>query len=325
MAYLGLKGVFKVPFIFTRFDNRFPNAHVYQVNEDDNVCYQPARVFTHMKTCCCTYECLKDFTELKDGAKSAALHTFVDCEDQVEIFPGFCPACGLPSPSHECFKFIVVDMVHRLENYMNEEGDWYPLQTESELTLMWFNLRRGVQLRYKSGQVRRQLLNILIVHPYSNCFRFTHQVVKNFPKGSNPVLLIRDILLQGIKDLDNDILIQPAHHCHCNAPGSSQQKQSETINVSSDSHEYVDDSSLGDIVEGNISSVPGVLSQSAHSDDSSAVVGFLSQSARSDDLPDLNVTRRSMENNFIQITPESSDSSDDDCIITYTEGLCTPK
>ena len=215
MAYAIRRDIFDVPFIQRKYNPARPGGQVFVPdNPADDQKYSPWNVFTHLNRCCVQQNCVRNLIDFPQRLE--VCETFTFCESDVgTYYPGFCLNCHLPKPCHESFKFITVDYVHKLENWLRSEGGWTELDEYSDTSIVYFCVQLRRHARFGDVEIRRNHANVLIVHPYQNLYRFVHITFRFYRGRIGPHNLITRILKESLLNVENDIDYRMPAHCTC--------------------------------------------------------------------------------------------------------------
>ena len=177
--------------------------------------FKPPVMFNSLASCCIKSECLNNFIDLPRTLVLSAVHQLAWTNDMLQ-YPSFCIACEAPCVCERAFKFLVIDRVGQVEAHLkSQEIEWTRLTTSSEESILYYAYRLRYQHRLAHAQTRRNFVNILVIHPYTNSYRFHHFTFRYVSRLIPTHHLINRVLNEAVGQLDQDINSKKPFHCYC--------------------------------------------------------------------------------------------------------------
>ena len=218
--------IFGQDIIFTRHHVSYPAMPVVMSYSRSNPSLQLQPPTTHngLNDACCPDPdgaCIGSLGTLPNRlAYDCSLRQLVYCQ----LEPLYCnePGCNSPHCNRNAVRDLVVERTDQVVNWLNSQK---PLEwTEHCLfhdylgvTRIFYQIRHRYQQRMRGGcRPRRNYINVLVLHPYHNAFRFIHTTYKKAPcpvEGMMPVLT--RILNEAADLCTESALKQPGYYCKC--------------------------------------------------------------------------------------------------------------
>lgn len=191
----------------------------YSAN-NPNLTLQPNGVFNGLSNVCCPAQaCLRGFVELPQRlSEFSGLRQLVYCDQG----PLYCsnPDCMKPFCNTNSLRDVVVERMAQVRNWMQRQTpQWHHVDLFLDylgVTMIYYQVRHGMQQRLADGRPKRNVVNVIVFHPYHNAFRWHHFTYRYAPSAAAGMhALLNRILREAAMLCTNSVLGMPGFHCRC--------------------------------------------------------------------------------------------------------------
>lgn len=177
------------------------------------------------------------FTGLRDVRGSCCVPKYARCRDNFEHLPNrlsdgkdlrqmvfgneqpiFCSnaGCNMPYCSSDSIHEIVIDGVATVENWMDTQSPpWIEhdvVDRTMGLTKVYYSKELRLQQYIGLDRPRKNVCNVLVLHPYHNAYRFTHMTFKYRIRRKRSLPSILDDVADAATE---SVLAKTGFHCKC--------------------------------------------------------------------------------------------------------------
>lgn len=191
----------------------------YSAN-NPNLRLQPNGVFNGLSNVCCPSQaCLRGFVNLPQRlAEHSGLRQLVFCDQG----PLYCsnPNCMKPFCNTNSLRDVVVERIAQVRNWMAvQTPEWHHVDLFLDylgVTMVYYQVRHGMQKRLADSRPKRNVVNVMVFHPYHNAFRWHHFTYRYAPCQQDGMHeLLQRILREAAMQCTNSVLGMPGFHCRC--------------------------------------------------------------------------------------------------------------
>lgn len=117
---------------------------------------------------------------------------------------------------------VVIERVAQVKNWMAKQTpEWHTVTDLYErylgVTQIYYQVKHGIQQRLASGRPKRNVVNVLVFHPYHNAYRWYHFTYRYPPCATDGMHdLLQRIFTQAAELCTSTALAQAGYHCRCN-------------------------------------------------------------------------------------------------------------
>lgn len=203
------------------------NTKLYTLADPDSKArLKPKNVFSGLRRTCCNLDvppCVDNLIELpRRMADTCEMQQFVfgDASNWCQPPP---VGCGMPHSTQDSLKEIVVDSVAAVHRWLQRQKPvWTCIPTfEDYLGVTEVFLQHGYrhQARFgDEGRPRRNVINILVLHPYHNAYRFEHFTYTHERRNSTTPEKLLEIGADIASATTAMALATSGYHCWCQSP-----------------------------------------------------------------------------------------------------------
>ena len=169
-----------------------------------------------MSNCCPEWHCISNLIDLPRRLTQCEIEELAE-DSEFFKYPDFCVGCHSPNMTTNAFKFLVVDRVGQVEKFLAQKTvEWRKLESSTDMTLIYYSVGLRYQQRLcRWKQCRKNYVNTLILHPYHNAYRFSHQTFRYISPQIPIPLLVERLLNEAVGLLEEDIQWREPFHCNC--------------------------------------------------------------------------------------------------------------
>lgn len=214
--------IFRVRIFFYRPHPSFPGIQLTQCYSANNpgLRLQPNGVFNGLSNVCChSHSCLRNFQFLPERlAEHCGLRQLVFSDQGPLYCPN--PECSMPFCNTNSLRDVVVERMAQVRNWMAcQSPSWHEVDLYTEfmgVTQIYYQVRHGIQQRLADGRPKRNVVNVMVFHPYHNAFRWHHFTYRYPPCPADGMhSLLTRVLRQAAVECTNSVLGQSGFHCRC--------------------------------------------------------------------------------------------------------------